>query len=271
MLRRIGLASLAVSLLGIVDPTGAAPVPGAAPLPGAGRHLAPGGTLRVGVVRAPQAGVFFAAVGPDGRPRGVTVDLGAALAAGLGLPASDVVFPNSGECTDAVASGAVDVAFMPVDPARSARVAFGPAYAAIESTYLVSAASGIAALAEVDAPGRRVVGIADTTTIRAATRSLTATRPVPIRGVDEAVAMLREGGADALALSRDSLEQIAPSVPGSRIVEGGFQRTTIAIAVPPGRPEALAAATAFLERAKRDGTVRRAFDALGLAHEALAP
>ena len=266
MLGRIGVAALLFPVLAVVAPGGAAPAP-----PEAARALAPGGILRVGVVRAPQAGVFFAAVGPDGAPRGVTVDLGAALAAGLGLPVSDVVFPNSGECTDAVASGAVDVAFMPVDPARSARVAFGPAYAAIESTYLVSAASGIATLAEVDRPGRRVVGIADTTTIRAAGRSLVSTRPVAIRGVDEAVAMLRDGRADALALSRDSLEQIAPTVPGSRIVPGGFQRTTISIAVPPGRPEALAAATAFLERAKRDGTVRRAFAALGLPGDAVAP
>ena len=178
------------------------------------------------------------------------------------MPVFDTVFPNSGECTDAVAPGPVDVAFMPVDPARSARVAFGPAYDDIESTYLVSAASGIATLADVDRPGLRIVGIADTTTIRASARSLHHHRPVPIRGVEEAVAMLRDGRADALALSRDSLAQVAPTIPGSRIVDGGFQRTRVAIAVPPGNPAALAAASAFLDRAKRDGTVRRALDDL---------
>ena len=265
MPRALGLASLLIPMLAAVAPCGAAPAPDPA------RASAPTGTLRVGIVRAPQAGVFFAAVGADGTPRGVTVDLGRAFAAGLGVPAVDRVFPNSGECTDAVATGAVDVAFMPVDPSRSARVAFGPGYYTIESTYLVSGASRIATLGEVDRPGVRVVGIADTTTIRASARSLHATEPVPVRGVEEAVAMLRDGRADALALSRDSLDQIAPTVPGSRIVPGGFQRTTISIAVPPGRPEALAAATAFLDRAKRDGTVRRAFEAAGLGHEAVEP
>ena len=187
------------------------------------------------------------------------------------MPVSDTVFPNSGECTEAVATGRVDVAFMPVDPTRSARVAFGPGYYDIESTYLVTAASGIATLADVDRPGLRVVGIADTTTIRASARSLRQIQPVPIRGVEEAVAMLRDGRADALALSRDSLAQVAPTIPGSHIVDGGFQRTSVSIAVPPGNPAALAAASAFLDRAKRDGTVRRALDDLGLTHEAVAP
>lgn len=237
----------------------------------AAASLAPTGTLRVGVVRAPQAGVFFVAVDKAGTARGVTVDLGAALGAQLGVPVSDTVFPNSGELTDAVAAGRVDVAFMPVDPARSARVAFGPGYYDLESTYLVTAASGIATLEDVDRPGVRVVGIADTTTIRAAGRSLHQIQPVPIRGVEEAIAMLRDGRADALALSRDSLAQVAPTIPGSHIVEGGFQRTSVAIAVPPGRAGALATASTFLDRAKRDGTVRRALDDLGLAHEPVAP
>ena len=267
-MRRIGLAALLLPVLGMAV---LAAAPGAAADPGAAGALAPTGTLRLGLVRGPQAGVFFVAPGPDGALRGVTAALGAAIGAALGLPVTQVVFPNSGECTEAVASGAVDLAFMPVDPARSARVAFGPAYAAIESTYLVSAASGIGALAEVDRPGRRVVGIADTTTIRAAGRSLSAVKPQPVRSVAEAVALLRDGGADALALSRDSLEQIAPTVPGSRILAGGFQRTTVSAAVPPGRPGALEAATALLARLKRDGTVARAFDALGLSREALAP
>ncbi|WP_237477548.1 transporter substrate-binding domain-containing protein [Lichenibacterium dinghuense] len=263
MLRALGLASLLLPMLAAAEPAGAASDRAGA--------VAPTGTLRVGVVRAPRAGVFFTAVGPEGAPRGVTVDLGRAFAAELGVPFADTVYPNSGECTDAVASGTVDVAFMPVDPARSARVAFGPGYYTIESTYLVSEASKIATLAEVDRPGVRVVAVADTTTIRAAAQTLQATQPVPVRSVDEAVAMLRDGRADALALSRDSLEQIAPSVPGSHVLDGNFQRTTISIAVPPGRPAALAAATAFLDRAKRDGTVRRAFDAFGLTREAVGP
>ncbi len=233
--------------------------------------LAPTGPIRAGIVQAPTAGVFFVHVDDEGFARGVTVDLATALATSLGLDVTFTIFPNSGECTAAVANAAVDVAFMPVDATRAARVAFGPAYYLLESTYLVSEASGIQSLQDVDQPHIRVVGIADTTTIRASTRSLTHTTPLAIRGVDEAIAMLHDGRADALALSRDSLNQVQPGIPGSRITPGGFQQTTISIAVPPGRPEALAAASAFLETAKQDGTVRQALDAIGLLNEAVAP
>jgi polar amino acid transport system substrate-binding protein len=45
----------------------------------------------------------------------------------------------------------------------------------------------------------------------------------------------------------------------------------IAIAVQKGKPQALAAVTEFMEKAKRDGTVRRALDAAGYPDEAVAP
>ena len=232
--------------------------------------LAPTGPLRAGVVQAPTAGVFFVHVDDEGVPRGVTVDLATALAKSENLELSITVFPASGECTAALAAGAIDVAFMPVDATRAAMVAFGPAYYLLESTWLVSAASGIQSLAEVDQPHIRAIGVADTTTIRAAARSLTNTVPQAITGVETAIAAFRAGHADAIALSRDSLAQIQPSMPGSRITPGGFQQTTISIAVPKQRPEALAKATAFLEHAKQTGLVRRAFDAIGLPHEAVA-
>ncbi len=233
--------------------------------------LAPTGPLRAGVVQAPTAGVFFVHVDDEGFPRGVTVDLATALAEREGLEVAFTVFPASGECTAALAAAVIDVAFMPVDATRSAMVTFGPAYYLLESTWLVTAASGIETLADVDQAHVRAVGVADTTTIRAAARSLLLTTPVAIQGVDNAIAYFRAGHGDALALSRDSLAQIQPSFPGSRITPGGFQQTTISIAVPNGRPKALAKAAAFLEAAKRDGLVRRALDAVGLPQEAVAP
>jgi polar amino acid transport system substrate-binding protein len=234
--------------------------------------LAPGGTLRVGVVEAPRAGTFFVVRDREsGEPRGVTVDLGAALAQRLGVRVEYRVFLNSGECTDATRDGLVDVAFMPVDDARRKKVAFGPSYYVLESTYLVSGPSGITSLAEIDRAGVRVVAIADTTTFRAATRTLKNISPVAVRSIEEAVEMVRSGRADALGLSRDSLRALLPAVPGSRLLDGGFQETGIAIAVAQGRPAALACVTSFLEEAKASGVVRRAFDRVGLQDEAVAP
>jgi polar amino acid transport system substrate-binding protein len=234
-------------------------------------ELAAGGRLRVGVVAAPSMSAFFVTRDAAGQPRGVTVDLGIALAGWLGVPVEFMVAPNSGLVTDALAAGAIDVSFMPVDDERKTRIAFGPAYFVVESTYLVTAASGIAALAEVDRPGVRVVGIANTTTIRSVARTLTRTTVTAATSVDEAMTMMRLGTADAFALSHDSLPPLAAGLPGSRILDGGFQRTVIAIAVPKDRPQALAAVSAFMEDAKASGLVRRALDAAGFGDAAVAP
>ena len=187
------------------------------------------------------------------------------------MPVEFLVAPNSGEVTDALAAATIDVAFMPVDDERKTRIDFGPAYFVVESTYLVTAESGITRLAEVDRGGVRVVGIANTTTIRAAGRTLKHTTVAAATSVDEAMAMLRLGSADAFALSHDSLPPLAVGLPGSRILDGGFQHPVIAIAVPKNRPLALASATAFMEDAKRSGLVRRALDAAGFKDAAVAP
>ena len=130
------------------------------------KELIPTGKLRVGVVFAPAPSAFFVVKEANGEPRGVTVDLAVELGRKLGVPVEFMVAPNSGLVTDATESGAIDVAFMPVDEERKKRVDFGPAYFIIESTYLVTGASGIKTVAEVDRPDVRVVGIANTTTIR---------------------------------------------------------------------------------------------------------
>ncbi len=224
------------------------------------------GTLRAGVAAAPSPSPLFVVKHTDGAPRGVTVDLASELARELGVALDLMVAPNTGELVDALESGRIDVSFMPVDDERRKRIDFGPVYFEVESTYMVTGASGIKTVEEVDRPGVRVVGIANTTTIRAAGRSLKHTTPVAAASIHDAMAMMTGGQVDAFALSRDSLPPFVAKLPGSRMVEGGFQFTGVAIAVGKGRPEALAYVTAFLEKAKASGAVKRAFDNAGLSH-----
>ncbi len=188
-----------------------------------------------------------------------------------GARSRSAIFPNTGAAAAALQAGAVDVAFMPVDDTRRTMVDFGPGYYPIESTYLVSGASGVTDVAGVDRAGMRVIAIDGTTTLRASTRTLHATTPQPVPSVAEAVARMRAGQADAFALSRDTLRPVAAAVPGSVIVSGWFQRTLVSVAVPKGRPAALTLVTAWLDQAKATGVVRRAFDAHGLQAEAVAP
>jgi polar amino acid transport system substrate-binding protein len=205
------------------------------------------------------------------KPRGVTADLGGALGKKHNVSVEFVLFPNSGLAVDALEAGGVDVAFMPVDEERKRRIAFGPNYVLAESTYMVTAASKAKTVDEVDRAGMRVIGIANTTTIRAAGRTLKNTTISPVISVGDAVEMLRNGQVDAFALSRDSLPTYVKQVPGSRMVDGAFQQIGIAIAVANKKPFALATVTEFMDEAKRNGTVRKALDSAGFKDSPVAP
>jgi polar amino acid transport system substrate-binding protein len=235
------------------------------------QQLAPTRTLRVGVAFAPAASALFVTRDAAGQPHGVTVDLGTGLAQELGVAVAFILAPNTGDLTEATSTGAADVSFMPVDEERKKKVDFGPSYYLIESTCLVPGSSDIRTLADVDRSGVRVVGVANTTTVRSAARSLKAATIVTATSVDEAIAMLETGRADAIGLSRDALRPLLPRLPGARVLEGSFQTTGIAVAVPKNRPAALSFVSTFITKAKATGAVRRAFDKVGLTGEPVAP
>ncbi|MCX7311916.1 MAG: transporter substrate-binding domain-containing protein [Hyphomicrobiales bacterium] len=235
------------------------------------KELIPTGKLRAGVALAPSPSPLFVIKDARGDVRGVTVDLANELGHELNVEVALTVAPNTGELVDALEAGTIDVSFMPVDDERKKRIAFGPVYFLVESTYMVTQASGIRTVDEVDRAHVRVVGIANTTTIRAAGRSLKNTGITAAQSIGEAIEMMVGGKADAFALSRDSLPPFLAKLPGSRIVEGGFQFTGVAVAVAKGKPEALAYVTAFLGKAKQSGAVRAAFERAGLAHLDVAP
>jgi polar amino acid transport system substrate-binding protein len=207
----------------------------------------------------------------NGEPRGITADLSRELAKRLGVAVEFMIAPNSGLVTDALANAEIDVSFMPVDDERRRRIDFGPYFCLIESTYMVTGPSGLMTLADVDQKHVRVVGIANTTTIRASARTLKNTQPIAAMSIEDAVAMLRAGKADAFALGRDSLPDFVKDFPGSRIVDGGFQQTGIAVAVPKGRPQALVYVTKFMNEAKASGLLRRAMDRAGMHALEVAP
>jgi polar amino acid transport system substrate-binding protein len=235
-------------------------------------ELAPAGKVRVGVGVGAVSSAFWATRDPaTGQPRGVTVDLANALARKLGRPLELVVYPNSGELTAAGPRNEWDVAFMPVDEERAKIVDFGPAYYLFESTYLVPSGSAMRAVADVDRAGVRVAAVANTTTSRSARRALKTAALVEFRTVEEIVDRVLAGQVDAVALGRESLESLRPRLPGSRILDGHFHASGVAVAVPKNRPASLAYVSAFIEEAKATGVVRRALDGAGLTNAAVAP
>jgi polar amino acid transport system substrate-binding protein len=236
------------------------------------KELAPTGKLRVAIGVSPAPSAFYAIKDPaTGKFRGVTVELGAGLAQKLGVPVEFIPHLASGEIQAAANGGVWDVTFMPVDAERKKVMDFGSPYHLAQSTYLVPRGSAIRSVADANAAGVRIVGVANTATFRASNQASPNASHVAAVGVEAAVEMIRAGKADAIALGRESLGGVATKLPGSRILDGGFLNSTTAVAVPKGKPAALAYVAAFVEEAKASGLVRRAFDDVGLKNAVVAP
>ncbi len=239
----------------------------------ADRHaLAPGGALRVAIAVGPALSPMWTMRdAATGKPRGVTVDLGAAMAAALGVSVDYVEHESSGKIVEAAASGNWDVTFIPVDAERKKALAFGPNYFLGESTYLVAGRTGIKTLAGIDRPDIRITGVEGTATIRSARRTIEQASVLGVTGLDEALALFAAGLSDAIALGRESLVELAGKFPGSRVLDGHFHAAGIAVGVPLAHDGALRAASTLLERFKADGRLRQMFDRNGLGHCDVAP
>ena len=163
------------------------------------------------------------------------------------------------------------MAFLPVDEERKKFVDFGNAYHLLQSTFLVPAGSKIQSVEDANAKGVGIGGVANTATFRAARKATANATHIDFAGVDAAVAAMREGKIDAIALSRESLSGLVGKLPGSRILDDAFLNSSTAVCVPKGKPAALAFVSDFIEEAKASGLVRRALDEMGLKSSHVAP
>src|SRR3977135_2843743 len=167
------------------------------------KELAPTGKLRVGIAVGPAASALWCAPHPaPGKPRGVPVELGTALAQWLKVPVELVEYDSSGKIIAATNANAWDVTFVPVDDDRKKVVAFDAPYHLLQVTHLVAPGAAIRAVEEVNNASVRMAGVDGTATFRAAQRTAPNATVVTVKGPDEVVAQMRAGKVDAIALSR---------------------------------------------------------------------
>ena len=264
------MRNVVASVLCLISLSGCGTIP-SEPSSAARSQLAPTGSLRIGVAFAPNPSPAFAVVDAGQDPRGVPVTIGRELAKVAGVPSSIKLARNSGELTELLAANEIDVSFFPMDETRKQRVDFGPDYFIFESTFLIRAGVSVRTMAELDQPRLRVIGISNTDNFRAASNFLKRNTVSPVTTVGEAVEMIRSGQADAFAFSRHGLTPITATLPGSVVLKDSFLRSSVAIAIPKGRPDALSFVSRFMEIAKSNGFIKRAFVDVGLGDLDVAP
>ena len=219
------------------------------------QEFAPTGTLRIGINLG---NPVIAQKGPDGGdPLGVGPGLGRELATRLGLPFRYLTYDTAGKMSDAVKEGAWDLAFLAIDPARAADIAFTEAYVHIEGTYLVRADSPLKTLADVDRAGVRVAVGLKTAYDLFLTRELESAELVRSATSKSAIEQFLTENLEACAGVRQPLEALARGKPGLRVFDESFMVIRQAAGVPRGRDEAADYLTTFIEEAKGSGLVAR--------------
>ncbi|MEF7616990.1 transporter substrate-binding domain-containing protein [Aquincola sp. MAHUQ-54] len=253
VLRRWLLAGLAAGVVaGCAQPLqpGAAPTAPVAATADVRQALAPTGRLRIAVY--PGSPTSMLRAGSDGEARGLTVEVGRALARRLGVPAELVVFDRVALVVEALQAGQADMTITNATPARARLVDFTPPVVGLELGYLVLPGSAVTSVDAVDLPKVRV-GVSQGSSSQAALgKQFRHAALVPADSLGAAAAMLKDGRIDAFATNKGILFQMADGLPGARVLDGRWGLESLALAVPPGR----AAGAAFLQAFVADAATR---------------
>lgn len=241
-----------------------------APSPQVIAELAPTGKLRTSHIIANP--VLVTRDTGSGQLRGITIDLAQAMARRAGLALQPIAYESVPALFQGLARGEIDVLFLANDPTRAGQVDFASTYMEVTVTYLVPANSSIRSISDADRPGIRIAVPAKNAADLYLTRTLKSAQlfrgPTTVPYLTE---MMRTGNADAAAGNVLELLQVANNVPGLRIVDGRFTAIPHAIAVPKGRPQALAFVREFSEQAKVSGLVQEAIKRSGVPGVIVAP
>ena len=224
--------------------------------------LAPTGTLRAGV----NYGNFILATRDPatGESRGVAIDLLQDVGRRLAVPVEIVSYESVAVMVDAAKTGAWDMAFLGIDPAREGEIGFTAAYLEIEATYLVPAGSRIATVADVDREGVRVVAAARANYELFLTRELKRAELVRAPGHPAAFEILQAGRADALAGLRQALLGLVDRLPGSRVLDGRYTVIPYSAGTARGRDAGSRYLRDFIEDTKASGFVARSIEKNGI-------
>jgi polar amino acid transport system substrate-binding protein len=232
-------------------------------------ELAPRGVVRAGINMANF--LLVSGASETGEPAGVAPDLARQIAGRLGVPVVYVPFPRPGELADAAGRDVWDIGLIAAEPARAEQIAFSPAYAEIEATYMVPAGSPLMTLADVDRPGVRVAVAERSAYDLWLSRHVGHAELLRAPGLDAAYERFVAEKLDALAGLRPRLLKDVEQLPGARILDGRFTAVQQAVGTAKGNAAGAAFLRDFVEEAKASGLIARLIARHGIRGLTVAP
>ena len=231
--------------------------------------LAPRGVLRVGVY--PGSPVSLMRDPKSGEAKGISVGVGKALAARLGVAFEMIEFAKLPDVVEAMRDGRVDLMVTNATAARAQVMDFSGPLAEIDQGYLVMADSPFRTAADVDRDGVKVLAVQGSTTQGALPKVLQHATVVPAATIADAKDKLARRTADAFATQKSILFEVAGDLPASRVLEGRYGLEQIAAGIPRGRADGLLFLQTFVEASKADGSMARIIQDVGMRGTAVAP
>ena len=216
---------------------------------------APSGRLCVGIFEGSPLSLVTDRT--SGERRGLGYDLGAEFARRLGVPVDYVAFQRIAEVIAEMKHGRVDFALSNATPLRARDVDFSQTLISLELGYLVAARSGFVSADALDAPGMRIGVTKGSTSERTLPAKFAHARVVGAENARTAIAMLESGALDAYATNTPTLYEMSDAMEGARILPGNWGLEHIAIAIPKGRPLAMAALRRFVAHVQESGLLEQ--------------
>jgi polar amino acid transport system substrate-binding protein len=240
-----------------------------APIPPAARaELTPTGKLRAGINFQ---NVLLTTLGPNGEQGGVAVEFARELARRLAVPLEIISYQSAGALADAVSTGAWEISVLGDEPERAKVIDFATPLTEIEATYLVPVGSAIRSVSEVDRAGIRIVSPAKSAFDLYLSRTIKNAQLVQIAGSKAAQEHFIREKLDALAGLKPGLLEFAPTLPGSRILDGNFTVVRHTVGTPKGRNAAAAYLRDLVEDVKASGLVAKWIQKSGVKGLSVAP
>ena len=231
--------------------------------------LAPTGKLRVGINHGNP--VLAKKDSSSGELSGVAVDLARELGRRIALAVELIAFDAAGKMFDAVKTGAWDVAFLAIDPARANEIDFTAAYIEIEGTYLVPGDSKFRTNEDIDRKGVRIGVSSNSAYDLFLSRQIKHAELVRGSGPESAFELILAGKVDVVAGVRQSLAANAPKLPGARVFDSRFMAIGQALGIPRGHEVAAQYLRNFIEDVKASGFVAQAIERAGVRGVSVAP
>jgi polar amino acid transport system substrate-binding protein len=224
--------------------------------------LAPQGKLRVGVYYgSPTSMVRYP---KTNEVHGLSFDLGQELARRLNVPFEQVNYQRISDVLEGMKAGDVDFTVSNSTPARAATVTFSQNLLTIELGYLVSAASPIKTVADIQKPGLRIGVTQGSTSQGMIPKLLPNAIVVPAENYKRGIEMLEHGEINTYATNKPTLFEMSDQMPGSRILDGRWGEEHLAVAIPKGHEAALEYIQHFVQEVQTSGLVAKSAEQAGL-------